>query len=46
MAIDDPITDTTEPETTGGNPWLGLGIGVAIGLVLVGLFAAMRRKRS
>ncbi len=40
------ISDTTEPESTGGNPWLGLGIGVLIGLVLVVLFAAMRRKRA
>jgi methionine-rich copper-binding protein CopC len=46
VAINEPITDTTEPESTGGTPWLGLGIGVAIGLVLVVLFAAMRRKRS
>jgi methionine-rich copper-binding protein CopC len=46
VAINEPITDTTEPESTGGNPWLGLGIGVAIGLVLVVLFAAMRRRRS
>ena len=46
VAIDEPISDTTEPESTGGTPWLGLGIGVAIGLVLVGLFAAMRRRRS
>ena len=44
--IDEQVTDTTEPESTGGNPWLGLGIGVAIGLVLVVLFAAMRRRRS
>ena len=41
-----PISETTEPESTGGNPWLGLGIGVLIGLVLVVLFAAMRRRRS
>ncbi len=41
-----PISETTEPESTGGNPWLGLGIGVAIGLLLVVIFAAMRRKRS
>jgi methionine-rich copper-binding protein CopC len=40
------ISNTTEPESTGGNPWLGLGIGVVIGLVLVVLFAAMRRKRA
>jgi ElaB/YqjD/DUF883 family membrane-anchored ribosome-binding protein len=40
------ISETTEPESTGGNPWLGLGIGVLIGLVLVVLFAAMRRKRA
>ena len=39
-------SDTAEPESTGGNPWLGLGIGVVIGLVLVVLFAAMRRKRA
>lgn len=37
---------TAEPESTGGNPWLGLGIGVVIGLVLVVLFAAMRRRRA
>jgi copper resistance protein C len=41
-----PISETTEPESTGGNPWLGLGIGVAIGLLLVVIFAAMRRKRA
>ena len=46
VAINEPITDTTEPEPTGSTPWLGLGIGVVIGLVLVGLFAAMRRRRS
>lgn len=40
------VSGTTEPESTGGTPWLGLGIGVVIGLVLVVLFAAMRRKRS
>jgi hypothetical protein len=44
--VEEQVTDTTEPESTGGTPWLGLGIGVAIGLVLVGLFAAMRRRRS
>lgn len=41
-----PIAETTEPESTDGNPWLGLGIGVAIGLLLVVIFAVMRRKRS
>jgi methionine-rich copper-binding protein CopC len=41
-----PISDNAEPEPTGGNPWLGLGIGVVIGLVLVVLFAAMRRRRA
>lgn len=41
-----PISETTEPESTGGNPWLGLGIGIAIGLLLVVIFAMMRRKRS
>jgi len=35
-----------EPESTSGNPWLGLGIGVVIGLLLVVLFAAMRRRRA
>jgi len=44
--VEEQVTDTTEPESTGGTPWLGLGIAVAIGLVLVGLFAAMRRRRS
>ncbi len=39
-------SENAEPESTGGNPWLGLGIGVVIGLVLVVLFAAMRRKRA
>lgn len=43
---EESVADTTEPESTGGNPWLGLGIGVVIGLVLVVLFAAMRRRRS
>lgn len=46
VAVDEPISGTTEPESTGGSPWLGLGIGVAIGLVLVVLFAALRRRRS
>lgn len=41
-----PISETAEPESTSGSPWLGLGIGVVIGLVLVVLFAAMRRKRG
>lgn len=41
-----PIAETTEPESTGGNPWLGLVIGVAIGLLLVVIFAVIRRKRS
>jgi len=40
------IAENAEPESTGGAPWLGLGIAVVIGLVLVVLFAAMRRRRA
>ena len=40
------ISETAEPESRGGTPWLGLGIAVVIGLVLVVLFAAMRRRRA
>jgi methionine-rich copper-binding protein CopC len=44
--VEEQVTDTTEPESTGGTPWLGLGIAVAIGLALVVLFAAIRRRRA
>jgi methionine-rich copper-binding protein CopC len=40
------ISENAEPESTGGTPWLGLGIAVAIGLALVVLFAAIRRRRA
>jgi len=40
------ISENAEPESTGGTPWLGLGIAVAIGLALIVLFAAIRRRRA